>query len=327
MQSPMKGASSPDLPSPDRPPRSELHRRIASAGLLAVAAVAATLSGGVPFALLWAIAGACVTAEWLAMVAPNPVAAKTLAANIAGTSGDRFSPQLRHADWLRFPTAAGIGGLPLFMTLEIGAAVYLSAALALIGAVGWIIVARLAGAADADWQRRFGSGIVMWVLGGLAAGAVAGLVPVLARSVPGVGLVLIAWMFAVVWTTDIAAYFVGRAVGGPKLWPRVSPNKTWAGFWGGAAGGSAAGWLVLTATGLVAGEVSLSWGAALAISFVASIVGQGGDLAESALKRRAGVKDSGRIVPGHGGVLDRVDSFLAVCLLVAIGLAAGAFAP
>lgn len=301
----MTGApESPGRPPSDRPRRSELHTRVASAVILAAAAVSTTWLGGIPFALLWAVAGACVTAEWLAMVAPRAVA-------------------VGRAGWLRFPAAAGIGGLPLFMALQSETAVYLSAAVALIGAVCWIAVARLAGAADADWQHRFGRSIVLWGLGGLIAGAIAGLVPVLARGVPGIGLVLIVWMFAVVWTTDIAAYFVGRAIGGPKLWPRVSPNKTWAGFWGGAIGGSVAGAAVVIAAGILTGDASPAWGTALAISLVASIIGQGGDLAESALKRRAGVKDSGRIVPGHGGVLDRVDSFLAVCLLVAIGLAAG----
>lgn len=338
MQSPMTGASSsdsasPDLPPSDRPPRSELHKRIASAVTLAVAAVAVTWFGGVPFALLWATAGACVTAEWLAMVAPNATArptasvASAAAAGRAVDTGHYVSRRFYRAGWPRFLAAAGIGGLPVFTALESETAVYVSAAAALIGAAGWIAAARLAGAADMDWQRRFGGGIILWVLGGLAAGAVAGLVPVLVRGVPGIGLVLIAWMFAVVWTTDIAAYFVGRAIGGPKLWQRVSPNKTWAGFWGGAIGGSAAGWLVLTVAGIPAGDAPPAWGTALAISFLASIIGQGGDLAESALKRRAGVKDSGRIVPGHGGVLDRVDSFLAVCVLVAIGLATVAFVP
>lgn len=128
------------------------------------------------------------------------------------------------------------------------------------------------------------------------------------RQVPEIGLFLIVWTFAVVWFTDIAAYFTGRALGGPKLMPRVSPKKTWSGALGGAAAGTAGGvavWYLAPATGFGLGLV-------LAISLVASIFSQAGDLFESAIKRRFGAKDSSRLIPGHGGFLDRLDGYWAV---------------
>ena len=124
----------------------------------------------------------------------------------------------------------------------------------------------------------------------------------------------IVWALLIVWLTDIGAYFAGRALGGPKLAPRVSPKKTWSGAIGGllcALGGAALLghwlhaplWPLLLWTGLL------------------SILGQMGDLTESALKRHFGVKDSGQIIPGHGGVLDRLDSLLFVALaLLALSL-------
>lgn len=312
-----------------------------SALALATVAIAATWLGGLPFAVLWALAGACVVAEWLLLIGPRaqstgaPADASSQPEHLPVTrqhSTDTNSLTIngpaggRRLAALRLLAAAGVGALPLLVELALPVAATVSAAAALTAAAAWVVLAFRAGGADADWRRRFGDLLVVWVAGGLACGALAGLVPVLARGVAEWGVVLIAWMFAVVWTTDIAAYFTGRAIGGPKLWPRVSPNKTWAGFWGGTVGGALAGWAVSLAAAALTGGAPFHAGTVLAVSFAASILGQGGDLAESALKRRAGVKDSGRIIPGHGGVLDRVDSFLAVCLLVAIGLASGVVA-
>jgi phosphatidate cytidylyltransferase len=115
----------------------------------------------------------------------------------------------------------------------------------------------------------------------------------------------------VVWATDIGGYFVGRGIGGPKLWPRISPNKTWAG----AAGGFAASLVV--AAGFAGFGLGRS-GPLLLVSAVLSIASQLGDLFESAVKRRFGVKDSGHIIPGHGGLLDRLDGFVAAIVLAAI---------
>jgi len=116
------------------------------------------------------------------------------------------------------------------------------------------------------------------------------------------------WLIAVVWGTDVGAYFAGRAIGGPKLMPAVSPKKTWAGLAGGMA--VAAG----------AGAVAASLGEAemlgmTAASAALAVVAQVGDLFESHLKRRGGAKDSGNLIPGHGGLLDRIDGFLAVSLV------------
>lgn len=140
------------------------------------------------------------------------------------------------------------------------------------------------------------------------------------RDWPAVGLALILWSFAVVWLTDIAAYFTGRKLGGPKLMPRVSPKKTWSGAIGGTLAGTIAGTLIWSWA--TTGAFGLN-GRVLAASLVASIVSQAGDLYESALKRRFDTKDSSGLIPGHGGFLDRLDGYWAV--LVLSGLALFAF--
>lgn len=127
--------------------------------------------------------------------------------------------------------------------------------------------------------------------------------------------VLVFWVLIVTWATDIFAYFAGRAIGGPKLAPRISPNKTWAGLLGGILGATIAGAIVAQLFQM--GALFLIAGPAMAIA------AQLGDLYESSVKRRAGVKDSGTILPGHGGVLDRVDGLLPVAVLVLIMLMAG----
>ncbi len=148
-------------------------------------------------------------------------------------------------------------------------------------------------------------------------------------AVPSAGLILLreaspgAWrailfILVVVWATDIAAYFGGRGIGGPKLWRRVSPKKTWSGALAGLAAALVAGGLVAALTG--AGGFWLGFFLAAPLSIAA----QAGDLFESAVKRRFDVKDSGSIIPGHGGVLDRVDGLLAAAalawLIAALGL-------
>lgn len=151
---------------------------------------------------------------------------------------------------------------------------------------------------------------VLW----LVAGAPYIILPTLAlvwlRASAGLETVL--WLMAVVWATDIGAYLVGRSLGGPLLAPRISPKKTWSGAIGGLVAALAVGAATATALGL--GD----WGMLVAMSAVASAVSQVGDLGESAMKRRFGVKDSGRIIPGHGGVLDRVDGLVPVAPLVAV---------
>lgn len=152
-------------------------------------------------------------------------------------------------------------------------------------------------------------GRVLAAAGVVYAGALVVSVDLLRQSFP-FGLESILWLFAVVWTTDIMAYLGGRLVGGPKLWPEVSPSKTWAGFLIGIGCGSLAGLAVAPAGGPVVAN--------LVVGLLAGAVAQAGDLFESTLKRRFGVKDSGRLIPGHGGVMDRLDGFLAAAACVAI---------
>jgi len=150
-----------------------------------------------------------------------------------------------------------------------------------------------------------------WTATGFGYAAAAQMASVLVRLDQLWGFVALILIFLVVWVTDIGGYFAGRGIGGPKLWPRVSPNKTWAGAVGGFAASLvvAAGFAVF---GLGRTGPLLMLGAAL------SIVSQFGDLFESAVKRRFGVKDSSHIIPGHGGLLDRLDGFVAAVVLAAI---------
>jgi phosphatidate cytidylyltransferase len=136
------------------------------------------------------------------------------------------------------------------------------------------------------------------------------------------GLAAVVFVLMVVWATDIGAFFGGRAIGGPKLWPRVSPKKTWSGALSGVVAAMAAGGVTIALAG--AGRVAAA-GVALAIPL--SIACQAGDLLESAVKRRFGAKDSGHVIPGHGGVLDRVDGLFGAAalawLIAALGLGDG----
>lgn len=184
----------------------------------------------------------------------------------------------------------------------------------------WAALALIAGtAAVAALAGRRG-----WAALGLVYAGVIALVPDWLRlSVPG-GMTAVMWLFAVVWATDICAFFGGRSIGGPRLAPAISPNKTWAGFWTGLAGGTLAGIAALAiAPGLGATPFlnGLSW-VGFASSIGGSVVVQGGDLFESWMKRRFGMKDSGALIPGHGGLMDRLDGFAALCAAVAL---AGAF--
>ncbi|MEA2758206.1 MAG: phosphatidate cytidylyltransferase [Methylobacteriaceae bacterium] len=127
------------------------------------------------------------------------------------------------------------------------------------------------------------------------------------------GLIAIAWLFALVWSTDIMAYFGGRLIGGPKLWPRVSEGKTWSGTLVGIFCGALCGFAVV-----LVGSDRTCILPVLLISLLLAAISQGGDLAESALKRRFDVKDSGALIPGHGGVMDRLDGFTAACICAAL---------
>ncbi|MCA1748634.1 MAG: phosphatidate cytidylyltransferase, partial [Sphingomonadales bacterium] len=129
------------------------------------------------------------------------------------------------------------------------------------------------------------------------------------------GIALTLWTLAVVWGTDICAYFAGKLIGGPKLAPSYSPNKTWAGLVGGVGGAMLIGSIIALYAGLP------RWLILLAGLF--AIIAQLGDLYESWLKRRAGVKDASGIFPGHGGALDRLDGLMPVAIVMAVISAAG----
>lgn len=261
---------------------SELGLRVASSLVLALVALFATAVGGWIFALLWLLAGGAVLFEWLAMTKAEP--GSTLQVVLAG-------------GLVALAASAFAGASPLI------AAAICAGALVAAAALG------------RSWRDR------SWAAGGFTYAAVIAVVPPLVREHPRLGLVAILWMFAVVWLTDIAAYFAGRRFGGPKLWPRVSPKKTWSGFFGGLVAGVAAGGTVVLVAGRFGVAAPVSFAIVVLLSAVASVLSQLGDLGESALKRRFGAKDSGVLIPGHGGVMDRLDGFWAAAALIGLVLA------
>jgi phosphatidate cytidylyltransferase len=191
-------------------------------------------------------------------------------------------------------------------------------ALAIAGlflAVGWIDVSflalavGLAAVALSSPERRH------WNAAGFGYAAAAEIASVLVRLDQAHGFVALILILLVVWVTDIGGYFAGRGIGGPKLWPRVSPKKTWAGAVGGFAASLvvAAGFAAFTKM-----DPPLKLGPLLLLGAALSIASQLGDLFESAVKRRFGVKDSSHIIPGHGGLLDRLDGLVAAVVMAAI---------
>jgi phosphatidate cytidylyltransferase len=168
-----------------------------------------------------------------------------------------------------------------------------------------VLIVGLAGVMVVSPERR------LWTATGFGYAAAAEVASVLVRHDQAHGFVALILILLVVWVTDIGGYFAGRGIGGPKLWPRVSPKKTWAG----AIGGFAASLAV--AAGFAAIGLGKT-GPMLLLGAVLSIASQLGDLFESAVKRRFGVKDSSHIIPGHGGLLDRLDGFVAAIVLAAI---------
>lgn len=150
-----------------------------------------------------------------------------------------------------------------------------------------------------------------WGVAGLAFIGLATAAFVFLRDNESSGGLTAVWLVVVVAATDIGAYFSGRLIGGPKLAPKLSPKKTWAGLFGGAALAAACGGLFSWATtGTLAHEV-------MQVSLVAALVAQAGDLGESAFKRRFNVKDASKLIPGHGGALDRLDGLMAAAMVAA----------
>jgi phosphatidate cytidylyltransferase len=202
-----------------------------------------------------------------------------------------------------------VGGAQLAERVAVGGLlVALSALCALHNSILGVGAALVLGAVAVGWLAGRREGI--WAaVGAIYAGALVASA-VLLRISPSFGLASILWMFAVVWGTDIAAYFAGRLIGGPRLWPSVSPGKTWAGAIVGALAGAVLGLMLAAWTNRLA---ALFW-----LGLATAIVSELGDLFESALKRRFGVKDSSGLIPGHGGLMDRLDAFVAASVFAAV---------
>jgi phosphatidate cytidylyltransferase len=274
---------------------SNLTLRVASAAVLAPVTLAITYAGGPIFLALCAVAAGCIFWEWAALISHR-------------TDGRILTP-----GWVALVAAAALIGLhqPIGAWFAIG-----------IGAIA-------AGIAVTVWPRPRGaapSGDVsaLWAAGGVIYAGALLLGPALLRSDPEWGLTALLFLFANVWITDIFAYFSGRTIGGPLLWPAVSPKKTWAGAIGGLVAGVAAGVAVAYASGI--GRL----GIVCVMALVLSVLAEAGDLFESAVKRRFGAKDASHLIPGHGGLMDRLDGFLVatfVALLIGMihdGMAAPA---
>ncbi|WP_243368495.1 phosphatidate cytidylyltransferase [Microvirga solisilvae] len=266
---------------PSKAPTSELKKRVLSAIVMIALALGAAWWGGWPFALFWLAAGIAMMVEWTDMTKVEP----------------------RRAVQAVF----GLGLVALTF-------IYLSGAGFTIGVVTAVVFVAIGTLLAKGKQNK------LWTAFGFVYAAVIVLVPPMVRAYPEIGLLGLIWMFGVVWATDIAAYFTGRALGGPKLCPSISPKKTWSGFLGGLFAAALAGLLVAWVGGRWGLDHSFGLWSVVALSMVASIASQIGDLGESALKRHCDVKDSSHLIPGHGGVMDRLDGFWAVSLILGIVL-------
>jgi phosphatidate cytidylyltransferase len=252
----------------------DLRTRIVAALVLAPLVLLAAWAGGAWFGLLLFAGVLLMAREWVDIVHGGDAGQFALHA-IAGASG-LLAAALPGRAWL-FLALAGLS---------------------------WLASLWLTARARRGFTIHHVSGPLYIALAALALTAL--------RASPTCGAYAIFYLFAVVWSADSLAYFAGRALGGPKFAPRISPKKTWSGFFGAMAGGALAGLAFAWVTGLPAGPLFL----------VGALLGgfeQFGDLYESAMKRRFGVKDSGALIPGHGGILDRVDGLVAAALAFVIG--------
>ena len=251
-------------------------RLVSSLGVAAVALFCIWV-GGLLIALLAGAAALVMTLEW-----------RSITAERGGPVGRQAAPY----------AVAVVGGVMLPLVAPIWFAV-----LFLLGGVA-------TGLALDDLRGRRAAGL--WqTLGALYIGGAA-MAFVGLRGFDEFGFLTILWAALVVIAADVGGYFAGRTFGGPRLWPRVSPKKTWSGMIGGVVLAFLVGGLFSWATtGTYFIEVCT-------VSAVAALLSQAGDLAESALKRRFGVKDAGSIMPGHGGLLDRLDGHLPAILVAAV---------
>jgi phosphatidate cytidylyltransferase len=275
-----------DMAPPADP--SALRSRLLSAAVLLPLAVAAAWLGSPYWEILVGVFAVVMAWEWAGMCAKRQSPAGTM---ILGLS-----------------PAGALSMLAVAITVAVAASrrTELAVVLLLLGA-----------ALSAAAGMRVAEGRGVWYgLGTLYIG-LPSIAIIWLRARPELGLATLVWILALTITVDSGAYLAGRTIGGPKLAPRISPKKTWAGL----AGGIVAAVLVGLATAGAMGAVSLL-PLALASALLA-IVEQAGDLAESGFKRYFGVKDSSRLIPGHGGFLDRVDGLLAVSLAVAVAQSFG----
>ncbi|MPZ36953.1 MAG: CDP-archaeol synthase [Rhizobiales bacterium] len=277
----------PARPVPDRTSGSDLLLRVGSALVLAPLAIGVAYLGGWIFAVFWGIAAIIVMWEWATLVSGSERRSMLMTGIVAVALAVVLA-------------ASGVGASESVLELRLAAAAIV------------LVMGMLACAAIAPRGRG------LWAAIGVPYAGAMGLAPIMLHSDAKYGFVAMILLFAVVWGTDIAAYFVGRAVGGPRLAPRFSPNKTWSGAIGGLAGAVLAAVLTLKVSGV--GSIV----PVIVIAVALSIVAQMGDLFESAVKRRFGAKDAGSLIPGHGGVMDRLDGFVAAAVLAClIGLAHG----
>jgi phosphatidate cytidylyltransferase len=255
--------------------------RVASALVLAPVVLAALYLGGLATELLILLAGGAMAYEWTRLA----VGVQARAAVAVGTAA----------------VAAAIALMAVGAPWPGALCLLAGAPAAAVLAVGQPPQARL-------W---LGAGVVY--LGAACLGFL------YLRDRPEVGLLLIGWLIAVVWVTDTAAYAAGKALGGPKLAPRISPMKTWAGLLGGIAGAALVSALLALWQDELAGATALPGPAGVALAgALLALVEQAGDLLESHLKRRVGAKDASALIPGHGGVLDRADGLVAASLVLAL---------
>jgi phosphatidate cytidylyltransferase len=252
----------------------ELPLRAAAGVTLMAAALITAWAGGFFFLAFWLIAAALALWEWQELI-----------------GGERL------------PARLGVGALTLLAASPFALHGSAKSALATL-AVGAVLTGLVAGP---DRRARLWSGAGVLYAGAIVAS------PVLLRGSPAHGLHAVLWLFAVVWGTDIMAFFGGRLIGGPKLWGRVSPGKTWSGAVVGALTGALCG----GAVGLFAAPAGAPLTPILLLGLAASVVAQLGDLFESAVKRRFDAKDSSHLIPGHGGVMDRLDGFVAAATFAA----------
>jgi phosphatidate cytidylyltransferase len=261
-----------------------LGARIGSALVLGTIVILAALAGGVWFNVVLVIAGSVAAFEWSRV---------TATADARATAG-------------RFPLAMAIGllgGVAAIALLDLGTTIGIALSAVVVSTV-------LAGLAA--W---FAGGRAIWTMLGVAVICGAMLALLMLRQWGAWPLI---WLLACVWASDIGALAAGRTFQGPRIWVRVSPNKRWSG----AAGGVVAAAVTSVAIGLGSGmggdTEDLSVTALLSGGVLVSVVAQCGDLAESAWKRHFGVKDSGTIIPGHGGIIDRVDGLVAAAIMLAL---------